>query len=62
MQVLFHDLVAADPHEGIPGSMLPNHVRPFSIALVLLDHGAADSIRIGGGDIADGAAARRTSR
>ena len=57
VQVLLDDLVAADPHEGIPGAVLPFHIAPLRVAGLLLDHRASFPVGIRGRDIADGAVA-----
>ena len=54
VQVLLHDLVAANPDIGIPVALLPFHVAPFRVtAVALLDHRRADPIAVCGHNVAD---------
>ncbi len=53
VQVLFHNLVAADPDEGIPGAVLEFRVAPLRVACALLNDRRAFPVRFGGKDFAN---------
>ena len=55
VEVLFDDLVAANPDKGVPITVLPFHVAPLGVARVGVKNGAAQVIRVERDDVADGA-------
>ncbi len=51
--VLLDDLVAADPDERIPVTVLPLHVAPLRIAFLGMENGPRHVMRVAGADVAD---------
>ena len=55
VEVLFDDLVAADPDERVPVAELPLHVAPLGFAALGVKHRAAEVVGVESGNAADGA-------
>src|SRR2546428_797534 len=55
VNVLLHHLVSANPHEGVPISMLPLHVAPCGVAMIHMEDWPAEIVRAQFQHISDGA-------
>ena len=53
VEVLLHNLIAAQPEERVPVAMLPLHVAPLGVARLGVQHRAAQIIRIQRDNLAD---------